>query len=126
MKTAYVCTEGTYSDYHICGVFDDKELAEKFCQCFGCEIEEWSLNPFAVELKKGYWPYFVRMTKEGEVLEVGKRPLSYGLNRDVYGELGFDISKHMYLFCMAKSDKHAVKIANEHRVSLIASNQWME
>ena len=123
MKTVYVCTEGEYSDYHICGVFDNKELAEKFCQQFGCEIEEWNLNPFAVELKKGYSPYFVRMTKEGEALQVDIKPSPYGFgNGD--GSHGFDIKKNMCLHCMAKSSEHAVKIANERRVSLIDSNQW--
>lgn len=33
-KEIYVVTEGSYSDYHICGVFTDKEKAENFVNIY--------------------------------------------------------------------------------------------
>ena len=33
-KEIYVVTEGSYSDYHICGVFTNKEKAENFVNIY--------------------------------------------------------------------------------------------
>ena len=119
-KIIYVCTKGEYSDYRIVGVLDSKELADIFSQKFECEVEEYRVNPFTEELKNGYEHYFLRMTKGGDVDEIY-------IDSDFYssGEtFGFDIQGNMYFYCMAKDEKHAVKIANEHRSMLIATKQW--
>lgn len=45
MKTIYVLTEGSYSDYHIIGVYSTKELAQKAQFLYQhSEIEEYSLD----------------------------------------------------------------------------------
>lgn len=121
MKTIYVCTEGCYSDYHICGVFDNRELAEKFAETFDCGIEEWPVNPFRKELGEGYKPYLVLMDRDGQA-EVRQEADTYSLDR--LGTPSFGASDWMWLHCMAKSEEHAVKIANEHRTRLIALGQW--
>jgi len=42
----YIVTSGSYSDYTICGVFDDKEKAETFCEFHAHdEVEEHEVNP---------------------------------------------------------------------------------
>ncbi len=124
MKIIYICIKEEYPEYSICGVFDDSELAEKFCQKFGCKIDEWILNPFAEELRKGCSPYFVRMTKEGEVLEIDTE-ISSGFESGENSH-NFDINGNMLFYCMAESNERAVSLANERRVNLIASNQWMD
>jgi len=50
-KIIYIVTRGSYSDYHILGVFDDKAKAESVAAFVNAdygrpiaEIEEWSLN----------------------------------------------------------------------------------
>ena len=44
-NTIYVLTEGSYSDYHIIGVYSTKELAEKAEFLYpDSEIEEYSLD----------------------------------------------------------------------------------
>lgn len=127
MKTIYVVTEGQYSDYHICGVFDDRGLAEKFCATFTGgydtpEIEEWPINPLKKELKAGYIPYFLRMDKEGNTTEIRASESSHGFGGDEAP--GFDIGKNMYTYCLAKDSAHAMKIANEQRLQILAENRW--
>ena len=124
MKAVYICTKGEYSDYSICGVFDDKKLAEKFCEKFNnCRIEKWNLNPFSFELKSDYSPYFIRMTKEGKILEVDNAPSVYSFGSGDT-EDRFDVSGNLYVSSMAKSQEHAIKITNDRRAKLIALNQW--
>lgn len=126
MKKIYVVTCGEYSDYGIEAIFDNKELAEKFISCFEWydwhqpTVEEWELNPLKKEIKSGLNPFFVRMGKDGVTLDVHKVedfPSFIGLAR-------FDFTNNMYISCMAKDEKHAIKIANEKRLMLIAENKW--
>jgi len=130
MKIAYVVTQGSYSDYSIRGVFDNKELAEQFIAAFSeaqrydaMEIEEWGLNPFKVELGKGYKPYFVRMDREGNSSEARISGSAYEYEGEL--EYGFDVNKNMYNHCFAKGSEHAIKITNERRVQLIADGKWL-
>ena len=123
-KTIYIVTQGSYSDYHICGVFSDKELAEKYKQTFSnaqlydeMRIEEWELNPFEAEIRKGYKPFFVRMGKDGNTQEVYEDDST----SEIYG---FDIDNGLYNHCFARNKRHAIKITNELRTRLIAENKW--
>lgn len=123
----FIVTQGNYSGYHICGVFAKEPLAQKFIDSFKdnqyneMRIEVWELNPFKLELAKEYKPYFIRMDKEGNTLEIHKTDSTYSL-----GEGGFDIHFNMYLHCFAKDEAHAIKIANEKRTQLIAKNEWRD
>ncbi len=119
MTTIYICTSGMYSDYGIDAVFNKKELAERFCDKYGCTIEEWELNPRGKELRLGYQAYAVTMKQDGDTVEV--RPLNYFLDKP-YCAIGSD--GIMCVDCWAKSEQHAVKITNEHRVQLIANDTW--
>jgi hypothetical protein len=53
-RIVYIVTGGTYEDYHICGVYDSLDLAEKArifytnpLHCEIAEIEEWIINKMA-------------------------------------------------------------------------------
>ena len=123
-NTIYVCTEGSYSNYHICGVFDDEELAEQFCKKFcgkNAIVEEWKLNPYEFELYDDYSPYFVRMSADGDVIEILNTTL---YDSETVNIPSLDIYNNMYINIIAKSKEHAIKIANEHRIQLIALNKW--
>ena len=129
MKTIYIVSSGCYSDYHIDAVFDSKELAEKFVETFNennmfhnqMRIEEWELNPLKKELKKDFNPYFVRMKRNGDTIEIGGciYPSDY-----IEKETKLDYEGNMLTYVMARDEKHAIKIANERRVQFIASGQW--
>jgi hypothetical protein len=128
-KEIFLVTTGDYSDYRVCGVFDKKELAQKYIKSFTKDsytkfrIEEYPLNPYKFELTNNYKPYFLRMTKEGNCTEIFVQDSDYNF-KDGTIDLGFDINNNLYVSVFAKDRKHAIKIANEKRVQLIAANKW--
>jgi len=129
MNEVYVVTSGSYSDYRICAVFTDKNLAQKYIDSFKTrvysdfnEIETYSLNPFNFELQNGYRPYFVRMDRDGNSTECKISDSDYGFVE--VKQHGFDVKGNMYIHVFAKDTEHALKITNEKRVQLIANNEW--
>ena len=128
MNKIYVVTSGDYSDYGIDAIFTSRELAQAFINAFKkrdydeFRIEEFELNPYKTEIRKGYFAFFVRMQKDGKCTEVYKENSSYGFNGGI--DYGFDVNKNMYCHVFAKDDKHAVKITNEKRTELIALDKW--
>jgi hypothetical protein len=119
-------TSGDYSAYHIDGVFNNPTLANQFIAMFPnnkMAIEEWILNPFKKEIRKGYQLFFVLMSITGETKEIFKTDNTYGINSNT-GNIGFDMENNMFYYCMAKDKKHAIKITNEQRTMLIANNKW--
>ncbi len=130
MKKVFIVTQGTYSDYHICAVFDSQELAETFIASFApsiygpMEVEEWGLNLMKLQLKKGYRPYFVRMDKNGNSFETNIEESCRRFTSSITDRYGFDIKGNLYNHCFAKNDNHAIKITNELRVRLMAGGMW--
>ena len=126
MSKVYVVTEGCYSDYCIRGVFDDKELALHFIAAFGnhADIEEWELNPHKKQLKKGYSPWFVRMAKDGTVIETHIEDSPYGFGEDPDDPF-FDVNQNLFVHVFARDREHAIKITNERRTVLIATERWL-
>lgn len=129
-KIIYVVTQGCYSDYGICAVFDNRELAQSYIDALdegfeGMDIEEWNLNPYELDLTKGRKSFFVRMTKEGKAYDIQTPTSSYNLESGDYN-VGFCMEGDMHMSLFADDEKHAIKIVNEHRVQLIANNQWPE
>jgi len=125
----YIVTSGSYSDYGIDAVFTNKKTAEIFADKIDGEVEIWeTLHSNLIDKITHNKIFCVRMNKEG--------------NTDLVMEEDFDsheiknaIEKKTIIFkavdgyCMitymfAKDEKHAVKIANERRVQLIANNEW--
>ena len=130
MKKIYVVSSGEYSDYGIDAIFDSKDLAEKYISAFdqSCydqmKIEEWELNPNENEVKKSRKAFLVRMDKQGNANEVEWRDSAFGL-RNTSLNISFTYNKElMNCYCFANDERHAVKIANEKRVQLLANNSW--
>ena len=123
MSNVYIVTSGEYSAYRICAVFSEKELAQKYIDSFerpewdSYFIEEYDLNPYAKEIKKGYLPYFVKMSKNGDCMS------SYKTDDMEYADCVLD-SNNMRFSVFAKDEKHAIKIANEKRIQLIVNDVW--
>jgi len=129
LQAVFLVTRGDYSDYRVCAVFTEKALAEKYIDSFKgnsyeqFRIENYTLNPYQYELKNDYKPFFLRMTKEGNCTEINVKDSSYGFeDEDI--DFGFDVNKNMYISIFAKDETHAIKVANEKRVQLIAENRW--
>lgn len=127
-EEVFIVTSGDYSDYGIDAVFLTKDLAQRFIDSFDenqytrFRIENHKLNPFKIELRKGYSAFFVRMDKQGNCKESYKYDTSFGFNSDK--SYGFDIRDNIYNHVFAKDSIHAIKITNEKRAELIALDKW--
>lgn len=127
MKTIYVVTSGSYSDYGINAVFDDKELAEKFVKLHGSnyDIEEYECNKHKDMLLKNMFPHYVQMQENGDVIQCG----CYDFD-DFKVKINFKeyyktpLQKIMVVLCYARDKEHAIKIASEKRMQVIALNRW--
>jgi hypothetical protein len=118
----------------IMGIFTEKESAQKFIDSFDhaegrtIRIEEYLLNPFQAELEHGLKCYFLRMKKDGIAFEVGRAdtPPNTRLDLDprLFPKFGFDVNGDLYCRTYAKDEKHAIRICNKKRLSLIAQNKW--
>ncbi len=155
MKKIYVVTAEYYSAYHIVGVFDDKESAEKLVRgindgrwwcsendrnCWGARVETFVLNPNQGEINAGLIPFEVLMGRDGNSSgqRVGKKnPVEVSTSRELpegigyklrkFGEYGNkDLPSRLEATVFARDKQHAVKIANEIRIQLMATNQWPE
>jgi hypothetical protein len=130
MEKIYVVTRGEYSDYGICAMFTEKKLAQAFIDSFKIDgyggfndIEEYELNPYKNDLKAGRKAYSLRMNVEGNTTDVEQADSTYGFNSSI--GISFTHNKEwMNVFCFAKDETHAIKIANEKRVQYIAANAW--
>ena len=132
MKIVYVVTSGSYSGYGIDSIFDSKELAQAYIDSFKKErynefngIEEWELNPYESDLKAGRNAYFLRMDKDGNIKDLSHSDSTYGHRGG--SSISFVHTKDwMNVYCFANNTIHAIKIANEKRIQILALNKWGE
>jgi hypothetical protein len=117
----YIITKGEYSDYHICGVFSTMKVAKKASDLYGgdVEIEEHKLDVIPDHPVDHLW-YSVFMTKEGDTKNVSLSDST--ASRKVEWQPAFELGVEFFMW--AKDEKHAIKIANERRIQLIANNEW--
>ena len=128
MKTIYIVTQGSYSDYHIVSVFSTRELAEKFIELQPppgydeYEIEEYYLDQNVKQIKSGLRLYKVTMKRDGESsADLAQYDEEYMMLKQLWwGVREVILDCHVY----AKDERHAVKIANEKRAQMIASGEW--
>lgn len=135
----YAVNSGIYSDYRIHAMFSTKEKATEFMFFFHDsdynEIEEYTLDPPYVDLKKrGYSIWFILMLRDGTVEKVIRRegdgyetdmPLIWERTK-VPAYRGKGVPDCLRDEVWAKSEKHAIKIVNEHRTRMIANNEWKQ
>jgi len=132
----YVVTHGDYSDYHICGVFDNQENAEAYREWHRFDaVEKYSLNPSLPAMRKGYNSYSVCMWRNGYIrdIQVLHEPASveeqtelnhYPVSGPVASGTGAGPAWCLQGVVLARNKEHAVKITNEKRVQLIAIGTW--
>jgi len=127
-KIIYAVSSGEYSDYRVHCVFSTKELAQVYkdylMQDEGYydvhEIEEYELddmNGMANLIKKGYKNYELKIDRNGNTSEI-----EININSWFNAPQIWIRDNSLTVRCWAKDEKHAVKIANEIRVQLIALN----
>lgn len=125
MRKIYAVTSGTYSDYRIDAMFSSKENAQNFINAFEKRYDEFRIEEYQLDAvipinKKAY---FVRMDKLGNVKEIYISDSAYLFSKNVNISFTFD-NTIMNCYVFAKDEKHAIKIANEKRVFILAENKW--
>lgn len=123
MGKVYLVTEGWYSDYHICGVFSSEEKAkEAMALLSDGEMEEFELDPVSPH-PPGMTFWFVEMQRDGAACEA--RRISVSLADKTAEESAPLSGGKSWRFTMwARDREHAVKIANERRIQMLASGEW--
>lgn len=130
MSQVYLVTSGSYSDYHVVGVFSTKENAEAHVRAFSfhagrsygddyMRIEEHELDPMHEDVQAGMIPYFLRIEKNGDVTDCHIQTGSFGFPDT---ECHPDVRGSLYTHVLAKDEEHATKITNERRVRWLAEN----
>lgn len=138
-KSVWVIEEGSYSDYHVVGVYSSEENARRVCALMDQKydkpgVNEWPLDPAIDEINAGLRTYLVQMHEDGTVTECREDQVHPGHqpsfcihshpNKD--GSLGF--GDYVLLLqgwgVWAKDCEHAIKITNEKRTQMIAEGKW--
>ncbi len=122
MKKIYIVTNGIYSDYSIDSVFSNKKLAQKYVEMYkdtisDLRVEVFNLNCYKQIVNDGYFPYWIDMEKNGNVIAVKEN--EYPTEPDI---TCLNYKKHLYINVFARSKTHAIKIANEKRIGWLLSN----
>lgn len=123
MATVYLVTEGSYSDYSVLGAYSTREKALEAKEFFDADndIEEFELDHLPEsKVPQGQLAYMVIMGVDGNVTRVSRRSNERAMEGKwhPYGD-----NLHVVFDVFAKDDVHAVKIANERRIALKASDQ---
>jgi len=114
----YVVTSGSYSDYRIEAIFENKEDAEALANVLsdGNGVDEWEANKQKVVPLWSIW-----MEKNGDLAEDYVSPsANTGSKEDIY--CYDDDSIHFEIF--ADTLERAIKVANERRAIIIAQGFW--
>lgn len=128
-KTIYAVTSGSYSSYRVVALFSTREKAEDYKATvlkdeYDSGIEEYQLDPDTTDLlRRGYSVWRVTMLRDGSTERVDR---SDNGSYDVQDAPSFRIWDRTVLAASvwAKSEKAAVKIANEKRAQMIANGEW--
>jgi hypothetical protein len=138
MANIYVVTSGEYSDYRIIAVFDSEFLAQVMADHHNTavksrwgdqyEVETFTLNPGESNYHEGLSRRAIVMRRDGSVVRMDDHgPFVEGDPEDrfykMYAGNAFEkATLHTYVW--AKSEEHAIKVANERRAQHIASGEW--
>lgn len=132
MTTIYLVSKGSYSDYHVCGVYSTREKADHAQKLFGDEagIEVYDLDDVP-DAPPGLFRYSVTMSKSGDRARVCLVCVSGDVDPasvefiPKFHSWSEPCEAHAADFRVwARDDEHAVKIANEKRTQMIAEGRW--
>lgn len=140
MKEIYLVTQGSYSDYGVRGVFEDKDLATEYAAQISNKYEAARVDTRQIMTELiapiNYRGYTVTMDIDGNTDEVENDEVG-DLNVDnSYPDLEFDrlgdgdahgyitTGKYKFIINTDKGAAGAIKIANERRIRMIAENKW--
>lgn len=138
-KIIYAVNSGSYSDYRIVALFSTKKAARTYMSAVKDsdynDIEEYELDPDTADLiRRGYSVWRVRMLRDGTVEKVDRTDNDSYDVQDIGDHIwertkapaykGKGIQDALESTVWAKTEKAAIKIANEHRTQMVALGKW--
>lgn len=115
MTTAYILTEGEYSDYHIIGVYSTEELAKKAQFVYAdSQIEEYQLDNVP-DYPPGMKAWYVNINaNKPEKPGCSQMSPGWGTKIPFESEYTDHTGRSNYLvYCWAVDEEHAIKIAQD-------------
>jgi len=131
MCKVYIVTEGSYSDYHIVGVFSTLEGAQIIYDSFIDIYDRPNIEECNLDALKIYPRWDVRMDICGNTTHVSKCNNLWEEEKHraytIYKSFKDEAKLVLYLYnIVADNEQHAVKIANEMRILLLAKGEFIE
>ncbi len=141
MASVWVIEQGEYSDYHVVGIFTSEAAARLVLERLDTEyssyshtIDEWPLDPAVEELNAGLTRWGLLMLRDGTV-EQAPQPVGltgYSIVNEIklwerskaLAYQGKDTPDVLNAAVWARDSEHAIKIVNERRTQMIASDEW--
>jgi hypothetical protein len=127
--------DGEYSDYHVIGIYSTKKRAEAVRAWLNAgDIREMLLDPGVEAVNQGLVPWRVYILRDGQIEGQAEPQDSYYWNMETRALVwertkapayqGTGMPDVLEVTALAKSQKHAIKIANEIRTRMIATGEW--
>ena len=129
MSSIFVIEQGSYSDYHVVGVYSSKQNAEKAILHIESNydkpsIAEWPLDPNVEQINQGLMLWMVRMAKDGASSNAERQKSSYSIGTtSKYQFPHFDARGRLMAEIWAESSEAAIKIMSERRRQAIAEGK---
>lgn len=130
-KTAYVVTSGEYSDYHIDGVFSDKEKADFFADKDGDRsVEEFDIDDEQMLRQENWYDVKIYIGESLEIKDVSVLKLSCNSGNKIFDAVMFsktgedDRYFSFYLAAINRGKAKAIALERFHALLAVESSHF--
>lgn len=130
-KTAYVVTSGEYSDYHIDGVFSDKEKADFFADKDNDRsVEEYDIDDEQMLRQEDWYKVEIYVGQSLESKDVSVRKLSYNSENKPFDAVMFSKTQEdcryfsFYLAAINRGKAKAIALERFHALLAVESSHF--
>lgn len=130
-KTAYVVTSGEYSDYHIDGVFSDKEKADSFAdKDSDRDVEKYDIDDEQMLRQENWYEVEIYIGQSLEPKDVSVRDLSYVSGNKLFDAVMFSKTEEdyryfsFYLAAVNRSKAKAIALERFHALLAVESSHF--
>lgn len=130
-KTAYVVTSGEYSDYHIDGVFSDKEKADFFADKDGDRsVEEYDIDDEQMLRQEHWYEVKIYVGESLETKDVSVWKLSYDSENKIFDAVMFSKAEKdsryfsFYLAAINRGKAKAIAFERFHALLAVESSHF--
>ena len=130
-KTAYVVTSGEYSDYHIDGVFSDKEKADFFADKDNDRsVEEYDIDDEQMLRQEDWYKVEIYVGQSLESKDVSVRKLSYDSENKPFDAVMFSKTQEdrryfsFYLAAINRGKAKAIALERFHALLAVESSHF--